>query len=188
MKILRPNPDILEEAAYSKVTKRLLPFLFLCYFAAFLDRVNVSFAKLQMLDDLKLSDAVYGIGAGIFFIGYFLFEVPSNVILHRTGARVGIARIMIILGVDIVGNGLGYRIGYVLPPSLLAWSCRGGVLSGDHPVSHILVSVRTARPHHRAFHDCRRYFRRDRQPSFRLDHAKFRWRLWLGRLAMAFSA
>jgi D-galactonate transporter len=89
---------ILIETMYSKVTKRLIPLLFLCYFVAHLDRVNVSFAKLQMLDDLKLSDTVYGLGSGIFFIGYFLFEVPSNIILHRTGARVGIARIMIMWG------------------------------------------------------------------------------------------
>jgi D-galactonate transporter len=97
MEILHPERNLIE-MTYSKVTKRLIPLLFLCYFVAYLDRVNVSFAKLQMLDDLKLSDTIYGLGSGIFFIGYFLFEVPSNVILHRTGARVGIARIMIIWG------------------------------------------------------------------------------------------
>jgi MFS family permease len=88
----------LKDMTYSRVTKRLIPLLFLCYFVAYLDRVNVSFAKLEMLDDLKLSDTVYGLGSGIFFIGYFLFGVPSNVILHRTGARVGIAHTMIIWG------------------------------------------------------------------------------------------
>ena len=62
---------------------------------AFLDRVNVGFAKLQMAGDLQFSDAVYGFGAGIFFIGYFLFEVPSNVILEKVGAKIWIARIMI---------------------------------------------------------------------------------------------
>jgi D-galactonate transporter len=85
----------LETAAYAKVTLRLMPFLFLCYVAAYLDRVNVGFAKLQMLNDLHFSETVYGLGAGIFFIGYFLFEVPSNIIMHRVGARVWIARIMI---------------------------------------------------------------------------------------------
>src|SRR5215217_1080803 len=89
----------LEEATYKKVASRLIPFLFLCYIVAFLDRVNVGFAKLQMASDLKFSDAVYGAGAGIFFIGYFLFEVPSNVILEKVGARVWIARIMITWGV-----------------------------------------------------------------------------------------
>jgi sugar phosphate permease len=94
-----PSSDALEKAAYSKVTWRLIPFLFLCYVVAYLDRVNVGFAKLQMLNDLKFSETVYGIGAGIFFIGYFFFEVPSNIILHRTGARVWIARIMVTWGI-----------------------------------------------------------------------------------------
>ena len=85
----------LETRAYAKVTRRLVPFLMLCYLAAYLDRVNVGFAKLQMLSDLRWSDTVYGLGAGIFFIGYFLFEVPSNLILHRFGARRWLARIMI---------------------------------------------------------------------------------------------
>jgi D-galactonate transporter len=87
-----------EKAIYAKVSLRLVPFLFLCYVAAYLDRVNVGFAKLQMLADLKFSETIYGLGAGIFFIGYFLFEVPSNVILHRVGARLWIARIMITWG------------------------------------------------------------------------------------------
>ncbi len=88
-----------DAAVYSKVTWRLVPFLFLCYVVAYLDRVNVGFAKLQMLSDLKFSETAYGLGAGIFFIGYFIFEIPSNLILHRTGARRWIARIMITWGV-----------------------------------------------------------------------------------------
>ncbi|MEO8163810.1 MAG: MFS transporter [Betaproteobacteria bacterium] len=87
-----------EIATYGKVAWRLIPFLFICYIVAFLDRVNVGFAKLQMAPDLKFTDAVYGFGAGIFFIGYFIFEVPSNVLLERIGARVWIARIMITWG------------------------------------------------------------------------------------------
>jgi len=83
---------------YRRVSWRLMPFLFLCYVAAYLDRVNVGFAKLQMLADLRFSDTVYGVGAGIFFIGYFLFEVPSNLLMTRTGARIWIARIMISWG------------------------------------------------------------------------------------------
>jgi D-galactonate transporter len=89
----------LEQAAYRKVGWRLIPFLLICYIVAYLDRVNVGFPKLQMLSDLKLSDTVYGLGAGIFFFGYFLFEVPSNVILHKVGARIWIARIMITWGI-----------------------------------------------------------------------------------------
>jgi MFS family permease len=87
-----------EKATYKKVTWRLLPFLLLCYVVAYLDRVNVGFAKLEMSADLGFSDAVYGLGAGIFFIGYFLFEVPSNLIMHKVGARLWIARIMLTWG------------------------------------------------------------------------------------------
>ena len=83
---------------YAKVTWRLLPFLMLCYVVAYLDRVNVGFARLQMLSDLGFSETVYGLGAGMFFIGYFLFEVPSNLLLHRVGARLWIGRIMITWG------------------------------------------------------------------------------------------
>jgi MFS family permease len=88
-----------EKATFDKVAWRLIPFLFLCYIVAFLDRVNVGFAKLQMAPDLQFSDAIYGFGAGVFFIGYFIFEVPSNVILERVGARMWIARIMITWGI-----------------------------------------------------------------------------------------
>ena len=88
-----------EKATYDKVAWKLIPFLFLCYIVAFLDRVNVGFAKLQMAPDLQFTDVVYGFGAGIFFIGYFIFEVPSNVILEKVGARVWIARIMITWGI-----------------------------------------------------------------------------------------
>ena len=92
----------LEEETYAKVTWRLIPFLFICYVFAYLDRVNVGFAKLQMLSDLKFSETVYGLGAGIFFIGYFIFEVPSNIALHKFGARKWIARIMITWGIMTV--------------------------------------------------------------------------------------
>ncbi|PDT02874.1 MFS transporter [Rhizobium chutanense] len=88
-----------EDRAYGKVFWRIVPFLMLCYVVAYLDRVNVGFAKLQMSSELGLSEAAYGIGAGIFFIGYFLFEVPSNVIMNKVGARVWIARIMVTWGI-----------------------------------------------------------------------------------------
>ncbi|NUG21318.1 MFS transporter [Acinetobacter lactucae] len=89
----------LRKSAYRKIAFRLMPFLMLCYFCAYLDRVNVGFAKLQMMSDLQFSEAVYGLGAGIFFIGYFLCEVPSNIVLHKVGARRWIARIMITWGI-----------------------------------------------------------------------------------------
>ncbi|MPY56235.1 MFS transporter [Streptomyces spongiae] len=87
-----------ENAVYRKVVRRIVPFLILCYVVSYLDRVNVGFAKLQMSDDLGFSEAAYGLGAGLFFIGYFLFEVPSNLMLQRVGARAWIARIMISWG------------------------------------------------------------------------------------------
>ena len=94
-----------EDAVYAKVTRRLLPVLFCCYIVAYLDRVNVGFAKLQMQSDLNLSDTVYGIGAGMFFIGYFFFEIPSNLLMRKVGARIWIARFMIMrLGTKIEGK------------------------------------------------------------------------------------
>ena len=81
--VATPITPEFEEATFKKIAGRLIPFIFLCYIVAFLDRVNVGFAKLQMAGDLQFSDQVYGFGAGIFFIGYFIFEVPNNVILER---------------------------------------------------------------------------------------------------------
>jgi D-galactonate transporter len=88
-----------ETKAYEKIAWRLLPFIVICYVIAYLDRVNVGFAKLQMLSDLKFTDAIYGLGAGMFFVGYFICEVPSNLALAKFGARKWIARIMISWGI-----------------------------------------------------------------------------------------
>lgn len=97
------NPDSTATAAtYRKIAWRLLPFLVFLFVLAWIDRVNVGFAKLAMLDDLGFSEAVYGLGAGIFFIGYFLFEVPSNLLLEKIGARRTLARITILWGLTSV--------------------------------------------------------------------------------------
>lgn len=90
-------PEI-ERRTMRTVTWKLIPFLCICFMAAFMDRVNVGFAKKQMVADLAFSDATYGFGAGIFFVGYFLFEVPSNLIMVKVGARLWIARIMVVWG------------------------------------------------------------------------------------------
>jgi ACS family tartrate transporter-like MFS transporter len=91
--------DAVEIRTIAKVTRRLVPFLIVCYFIAYLDRVNVSFAALAMNQDLGLSQTAFGLGAGIFFIAYFIFEVPSNLLLERFGARKWIARIMLSWGI-----------------------------------------------------------------------------------------
>jgi ACS family tartrate transporter-like MFS transporter len=90
--------DDLERRVFGRVIRRLVPFIFICYVVAYIDRVNIGFAARQMQKDLGMSDAVYGFGAGLFFLGYCLFEIPSNLILERVGARVWIARIMIVWG------------------------------------------------------------------------------------------
>lgn len=92
-----------ESSAFAKAAWRLVPFLFACYLSAYLDRINVAFAKLQMLSDLGFNEAVYGFGASVFFIGYLLFEVPSNLILLRVGPRRWIARIMVTWGIISAG-------------------------------------------------------------------------------------
>ena len=89
----------LADAALSKARRRLLPFLFVLYLVAYLDRINVGFASLQMNRELGLTESVFGLGAGLFFLGYSIFEVPSNLILERVGARLWIARIMISWGI-----------------------------------------------------------------------------------------
>ena len=111
------------DAVYRKVSWRLLPFLGLLWILAWLDRVNIGFAKLQMLDALKFSEAVYGLGAGIFFIGYFFFEVPSNMLLQKIGAKKTVMRITI-----------GWGVICIMPPFARGWSW---LLPGPHPASAI---------------------------------------------------
>ena len=84
---------------FSKISWRILPFLIICYMIAFLDRINIGYAQLQMKQTLTFSDATYGLGAGIFFVGYFLFEVPSNLLLERIGVRKTLLRIMFTWGI-----------------------------------------------------------------------------------------
>ena len=97
-------PDETRWKVYNKIAWNILPLVLIGYTIACIDRLNVSFAKLQMAPDLGLSDAMYGFGAGVFFIGYCLFEIPSNMILHKIGARVWLARIMIVWGIICVAT------------------------------------------------------------------------------------
>ncbi len=103
--------DAAERAIVAKVARRLIPFLAVLYFVSFLDRVNVGFAALTMNQDIGLDARAYGFGAGIFFIGYFIFEVPSNLIMKKVGARRWIARIMISWG--IVSSSMAFATGPV---------------------------------------------------------------------------
>jgi MFS transporter, ACS family, tartrate transporter len=100
---LRDESTDARRAVIARVTRRLIPFAFLCYVVAYIDRVNVGFAASALQRDLGLSDTQYGIGAGLFFLGYCLFEIPSNLILERVGARRWIARIMIGWGIASMG-------------------------------------------------------------------------------------
>src|SRR5262252_3055430 len=98
-----PDPSEVE-AVYDKIARRIMPFLVLLFVVAWLDRINVGFARLGMVADLGFSDAVYGFGAGIFYVGYLLFEVPSNLLLERIGARKTFGRIAILWGVTSIAT------------------------------------------------------------------------------------
>lgn len=88
-----------DNALYAKVSWRLLPLLLICYMVAYLDRINIGYAQIQMKQTLDFGDAAYGFGAGLFFIGYFMFEVPSNLLLEKIGTRKTLMRIMLVWGV-----------------------------------------------------------------------------------------
>ncbi|RYY99739.1 MAG: MFS transporter [Comamonadaceae bacterium] len=92
-----------DQALYRKVSWRIVPLLLVCYIVAYLDRINIGYAQLQMKQTLTFGDAVYGLGAGIFFLGYFLFEVPSNMMLEKVGARKTLLRIMFCWGIVAAG-------------------------------------------------------------------------------------
>ena len=130
-----------------KVARRLIPFLFVLYVANILDRANVGFARLRMLADLHLGEEVYGCGATFcFYLGYLLFEVPSNLILHRVGARRWISRIMVTWGIVSACTMFvrDARSFYLHP--VPAGHRRGGLLPGDRAVPELLVpGARAAR-------------------------------------------
>ena len=142
----------LEARVLRKVTWRIIPFVMLLYFVAFIDRVNIGFAALTMNKDIGLSPAVFGFGAGIFFFGYFLFEVPSNIILDRVGARIWIARVMITWGLVSARHGIRQRRDELLCAAFPARRGGGGLLPRHHPLSDLLVSGARARGGYSAVH------------------------------------
>ena len=125
----------------SKLTRRLLPFLFVLYIVNYLDRINVGFAALQMRGQLGFSDKVYGLGAGIFFAGYFFFQVPSNLALARVGARKWIAVIMVLWGTVSASMIFVTYPAKLLPAALSAGSYRSGIFSWNHPLLEEMVSI-----------------------------------------------
>src|SRR3954451_10796049 len=102
---MNPTANAFEKRVVSKTMMRILPFILILYIVAYLDRVNLGYAALEMNAELSLSAEVFGLLSGIFFIGYFFFEVPSNMIMHKVGARFWIARIMISWGILVVLTG-----------------------------------------------------------------------------------
>lgn len=124
------STSIFEERTMDKVTKRLLPFLMLLYLIAYLDRSNISVAALQMNADLGLSARMYGIGAGLFYVTYIIFEVPSNVILTKVGARRWIARIMVTWGIVATGMAFIHTPGQLYGMRLLLGTAEAGFTPG----------------------------------------------------------
>ncbi len=144
----------IETRTIRKVMWRLMPFLVVCYFVAYLDRVNVGFAKLQMNAALGLSEAAYGFGAGLFFIAYFLLEVPSNLALDKFGARLWIARIMFSWGLISAcsPSSSRSRTRPGSPMNMCSLSCAScsesprRVLSRHHLLSDAVVPLGLSRP------------------------------------------
>ncbi len=172
---------ISEPELIAKISLRLIPFMFLLYIVSYLDRVNVSFAALQMNAALGFSAEIYSLGAGIFFIAYFIFEVPSNLILHRVGARLWIARIMITWGVIssatmlVKGPASFYTLRFLL----------GMAEAGFFPGMILYLTYwfprQRTRPRHRPIHDGHGNRGRDRQPDIRTPAANE----WHGRTRAA---
>ena len=135
-----------------KVYWRLLPLTILTYFLCYLDRINVGFAALTMNKDLGLDAATYGMAAGAFFWGYFLFEVPSNIILEKVGARMWIARIMVTWG--LLSGATAFCVGpwSFMTMRFLLGLAEAGLFPGHDPVLHLLVPGLASRPHRFRLH------------------------------------
>ena len=145
-----PGPSALQVGTMRRVALRIVPFLMVCYFVSFLDRVNVGFAALQMVKDLHLSPAVFGFGSGIFFVSYFLCEVPSNLILQK-GAPLDCTHHGH-MGSAGHRHGLGDRPTFLLCDAPSAGRRGGRLFPGRDSVSHLLVSRRVSCADRRVVH------------------------------------
>ena len=127
--ILLP-PPIDRALVLSRVTRRLIPFAFICYVVAYIDRVNIGFAARELRQDLGLSATQYGLGAGLFFLGYCLFEIPSNLVLERVGARLWIARIMIVWGLVSMATMFIYDVTSFMAARIILGIAEAGFFPG----------------------------------------------------------
>ena len=122
--------EAIEARTIRKLKLRLLPFLFLLYVVAFLDRINIGFAALTMNGELGITPEQYGFVAGIFFVGYFRFEIPSNLLLHRLGARIWMARILIVCGLVAVATGFVHTLNQLYGLRFLPGVAEAGYFPG----------------------------------------------------------
>ena len=178
--------DTLEQLTIRKVAWRLLPFLFLMFIWCLIDRVNLAFAALTMNADLGFTATMYSLGASIFFLGYCTFEVPSNLLLERYGARIWLSRIMITWG--IVSSSMAFITGilWLLHTACPVGARRGGILSRRGGVPDLLVSARVSRSRNRGVSALGAAHRRIRRAAGHLVDADRR--LGSERLAMAVPA
>ena len=129
-----------EQKVMSKIFWRLTPLMVFLYIVSYLDRVNVGFAALTMNKDIGLSPYMYGLGAGIFFWGYFIFEIPSNLIMAKVGARIWIARILFTWGLVAIAMAWVQGPRSFLMHAIHPWHCRGGVFPWGDSLLDLLVS------------------------------------------------
>ena len=169
---------------YAKVFRRIVPFLILCYVISYLDRVNIAFAKLQMQQSRNFSETVFGLGAGVFFMGYFLFGLPSNLLLVKFGARNWIASILVCRGLLSRIVHLHHHARHLLRVALLPGRGRSRLLFRRNFVCHLLVSGPPPRQNPRALCLRHSHCRHLRQSALRLDHDRLELRLPPARLAM----
>ena len=159
----------MEARVISKVSRRIVPFVALCYFVCYLDRVNVGFAALQMNSDLGFTATVFGWGAGIFFFGYFFFEVPSNLALERFGARLWIARIMVTWGLLSAAMALIWNEWSFLVVRFLLGAAEAGFFPGIILFLTYWFPAAVSRPHGRPLHGRDPDFDGDRRAGIRAD-------------------
>ena len=160
-------PISLEARTIRKLKVRIIPFIMLLYIISFLDRINISFAKFAMDQDLAINSHQFGLAFGIFFIGYSLFEIPSNLILHKIGARIWLARILIIWGIVSALTGLVQNVHTTLPGAFLTWVGGSGLFPRNYLILDLLVSAARTGSGARAVANRHTYYKHPGGSAFR---------------------